>query len=391
MSNQIVQKAQRNVKRRKILDRLHKKGYTFFIRNLTRVKRELTMQKRMSLEEISEEINISRTTIYKVINNKGYVTENTRKKVEKALEKYHYVPNYNARDLARNREYIIGYVGILHLSPYFARTAVKGLERAQEEFRDHGLKLVIRESEFLEPEKQPEQLQELYDEGIRNIIIAVAKSSVVRDKVNELRGLGCNIVYLNRYVEEEHRIYVGPDYYQSGRVAGELMGKLLPGGGQILVLLTNSMEIDSAVKDRCEGFIQESGKYQGLEIVSVVENINSDRQAVECVEDYMKEYPNLAGIYDVSYKLASVAEMVWNKGIGGSIRLIGFDCYEEVVPYLRNSTVDAVVSQDLVGQAYLAAKSLFEQMCYGREFEKKDHYAKLGIVMSTNVDYYGDY
>lgn len=391
MSKQIVQKVQRNVKRRKILDRLHKKGYTQFIRNLTRVKRELTMQKRMSLEEISEEINISRTTIYKVINNKGYVTEKTKKKVEKALEKYHYVPNYNARDLARNREYIIGYVGILHLSPYFARTAVKGLERAQEEFRDHGLKLVIRESEFLEPEKQLEQLQELYDEGIRNIIIAVAKSSVVRDKVNELRGLGCNIVYLSRYVEEEHRIYVGPDYYQSGRVAGELMGKLLPGGGQILVLLTNSMEIDSAVKDRCEGFIQESGKYQGLEIVSVVENINSDRQAVECVEDYMKEYPNLAGIYDVSYKLASVAEMVWNKGIGGSICLIGFDCYEEVVPYLRNSTVDAVVSQDLVGQAYLAAKSLFEQMCYGREFEKKDHYAKLGIVMSTNVDYYGDY
>lgn len=370
---------------------MHKKDYTHPIRNLTRVKRELTMQKRMSLEEISEEINISRTTIYKVINNKGYVTEKTRKKVEKALEKYHYVPNYNARDLARNREYIIGYVGILHLSPYFARTAVKGLERAQEEFRDHGLKLEIRESEFLEPEKQLEHLQELYDEGIRNIIIAAAMSSVIREKINQLRAQGCNIVYLSRYVEEEHRIYVGPDYFQSGRVAGELMGKLLPEGGKVLVLLTNSMEIDSAVKDRCEGFVQESAKYPGIEIVSIVENINSDKQAVECVEEYMRAYPELIGIYDVSYKLASVAEMLCTKGIGDSIRLIGFDCYEEVVPYLKNSTVDAVVSQDLVGQAYFAAKSLFEQMCYSRAFEEKDHYAKLGIVMSTNVEYYEDY
>lgn len=348
------------------------------------------MQKRMSLEEISEEINISRTTIYKVINNKGYVTEKTRKKVEKALEKYHYVPNYNARDLARNREYIIGYVGILHLSPYFARTAVKGLERAQEEFRDHGLKLVIRESEFLEPEKQIMHLQELYDEGIRNFIIAVAMSSVIREKVSELKVKGCNVVYLNRYVEEEGRIYVGPDYFQSGRVAGELMGKLLL-KGRILILLTNNMEIDSAVKDRCEGFIQESAKYPGLEIVSVVQNINSDAQAVECVSEFIRKYPDLAGIYDVSYKLASIAEMFWKRELSDNIRLIGFDCYEEIVPYLKNSTVDAVVSQDLVGQAYFAAKSLFSQMCYGRLFEEKDYYAKLGIVMSTNVDYYGDY
>ena len=105
----------------------------------------------------------------------------------------------------------------------------------------------------------------------------------------------------------------------------------------------------------------------------------------------MRAYPELIGIYDVSYKLASVAEMLCAKGIGDSIRLVGFDCYEEVVPYLKNSTVDAVVSQDLVGQAYFAAKALFEQMCYGRVFEEKDHYAKLGIVMSTNVEYYEDY
>lgn len=349
------------------------------------------MQKRMSLEEISEEINISRTTIYKVINNKGYVTENTRRKVEQALEKYHYVPNYNARDLARNREYVIGYVGILHLSPYFAKTAVKGLERAQEEFRDNGLKIVVRESEFLEPEKQLEHLQSLYDEGIRNFIIAVSKSNVIKGKVDELRALGCNIVYLNRYVEEERRTYVGPDYFQSGCVAGELMRKLLPAGGRILVLLTNSMEIDTAVKDRYEGFAKECEKHADLEILDIVQNINSEERASECVAEYLDLYPDLAGIYDVSYKLPSVAETLRARGLEDQIRLVGFDCYEEIVPYLKDSTVDAVVSQDLVGQAYFAAKSLFEQMCYGRVFEEKNHYSKLGIVISANVEYYGDY
>ena len=38
------------------------------------------LNQRMSLEEISKEIGISRTTIYKVINKKGYVTEETKKR-----------------------------------------------------------------------------------------------------------------------------------------------------------------------------------------------------------------------------------------------------------------------------------------------------------------------
>ena len=54
---------------------------------------------RMTLEEISEIIGISRTTIYKVIRNKGVVSDKTREKVEQALEKYHYVENKNARNL----------------------------------------------------------------------------------------------------------------------------------------------------------------------------------------------------------------------------------------------------------------------------------------------------
>ena len=72
-------------------------------------------ERRMTLEEISEIIGISRTTIYKVIRNKGVVSDKTREKVEQALEKYHYVENKNARNLAMNRQYTIGYVGARHI------------------------------------------------------------------------------------------------------------------------------------------------------------------------------------------------------------------------------------------------------------------------------------
>ena len=65
---------------------------------------------RLTLEDISKEIHISRTTIYKVINNKGTVSEKTRETVLAALEKYDYVPNNNARNLALNKKYNIALI-----------------------------------------------------------------------------------------------------------------------------------------------------------------------------------------------------------------------------------------------------------------------------------------
>lgn len=345
------------------------------------------LNQRMSLEEISKEIGISRTTIYKVINKKGYVTEETKAKVEAALEKYHYVPNYNARDLARNRKYRIGYVGMIHLSAnYFATMTAVGMKRALKEYRDRGLELVIRESDFRKPELQIKHMDELYNLGIRNFIVSVSEGDVIKEKVDELRSKGCTVVYLSRYVEEEKRMFIGPDYIQSGRIAGELMGKFLSGGGKILILLNNDVESDIAVKGRYEGFVQEINRFAKIGILAVEDSINTEQEAIFCVKKYLKKYPDLAGIYDVSYKLTTVAETI-TECSRKKICLVGFDYYDEVIPYIKNSTVDAVVSQDLVYQAYKAVKIVFEQMCYGRKIPYGDQYAKLDIVMATNVDY----
>ena len=107
---------------------------------------------RMTLEGIAAEIGISRTTIYKVLKNKGNVSEKTRDTVLAALEKYHYVQNKNARNLALNRQYPIGYVGFRSRSAnYFSPKVREGCQRAIEEFADDGLKVFFAEFDVEEP------------------------------------------------------------------------------------------------------------------------------------------------------------------------------------------------------------------------------------------------
>ena len=121
---------------------------------------------RMTLEDISKEIGISRTTIYKVLKNKGNVSEETCRIVNEALEKYHYVQNRNARNLAMNRHYSIGYVGFRSKSAnYFSTEVGKGLKRAVKEFGDDGLSLLISEFDVENPREQLSAVEEMLKQG----------------------------------------------------------------------------------------------------------------------------------------------------------------------------------------------------------------------------------
>lgn len=54
-----------------------------------------------TMSDVARLANVSETTVSRVINNKIYVKEETRKKINEAIEKLNYVPNQMASSLAR--------------------------------------------------------------------------------------------------------------------------------------------------------------------------------------------------------------------------------------------------------------------------------------------------
>lgn len=115
---------------------------------------------RPTLEDISNEIHISRTTIYKVLNHKGNVSDKTRELVLNALEKYHYVPNNNARNLALNKQYTIALVDFESRdAAYFASSIERGIKQAISDFGDHGLCVQCYTAPANRPDRQAADIQ----------------------------------------------------------------------------------------------------------------------------------------------------------------------------------------------------------------------------------------
>ena len=164
--------------------------------------------KRMTLEEIAAAIGISRTTIYKVLADKGNVSEKTRATVMEALEKYHYVQNKNARNLAMNRQYTIGYVGFRSKSAnYFSPKVRKGIDRAVKEFGDDGLNVLISEFDVEKPWQQAKEVDRMLDQGVRSFVLAFSDRQIIEAILEKLKEQDCRVVLLSRDLGKEHENY----------------------------------------------------------------------------------------------------------------------------------------------------------------------------------------
>lgn len=341
---------------------------------------------RMTLEEIAKQIGISRTTIYKVMGNKGNVSGETRRIVEEALEKYHYVQNRNARNLAMNRHYAIAYVGFKSKSAnYFSGEVNKGIRRAVKEFGDDGLTMLISEFDVENPWEQREAVEKMLEQGVRSFILAYSHREVLREILQMLEKRKCRIVLLSRdYRESESAFYVGVDYFQSGRLAAELMGKMLSGGGQVFIPVTEECKTNQDILARLGGFLEKIKEYSGVRLLPAVYGLMEEQgirdQVMNCID-------SVQGIFDLTYRLDIIAGVLREQD-RKDIRLVGFDLFEGIRGYVEDSTIDALIYQDLSWQAYFAVKILFEEMCYGRHREERKHYSKLEVIMRENLPYF---
>lgn len=355
---------------------------------------------RMTLEGIAAEIGISRTTIYKVLKNKGNVSEKTRAAVMEALEKYHYVQNKNARNLALNRQYTVGYVGFHSRSAnYFSPEVRKGIDEAVREFGDDGLHILSAEVLLEEPWRQLEEAENMLALGVRSFLLASSDDKEVTEKLlQRLKEEGCRVVLLSRDSEKgSGDYYVGVDYYRSGRLAAELLGKMLAGGGcrrdkspclrKIFVPVTTEYQKNQDIHARLNGFLDKIKEFPDCQVLPAAYELVEEEEICRAVTFCAEQEPDLCGIFDLTYRLDLVAKALRDCD-RCDIRLVGFDLFAEIEKEIEDSVVDAVVYQDLSRQAYLGIKLLFEEMCYGIVSAKKKFYSRLEVITSENLCYF---
>ena len=74
-----------------------------------------------TIKDIAERAGVTVTTVSRVLNNRGYISEATREKVYQAMKELDYQPNEIARSLVRGKTNILGLILPTVDHPFFSK------------------------------------------------------------------------------------------------------------------------------------------------------------------------------------------------------------------------------------------------------------------------------
>ena len=164
------------------------------------------------IKDVAKRARVGVGTVSRMINNSGYVADETREKIEIAMKELNYTPNELARNLYHKRSGIIAVVVPSITSPFFSEF----LNSVEAELYEAGYKMMVCNTV-----KAKNAEMEYLDMLNRHIVDCIITGVHTLD-VEEYLKIHKPIVALDRYLGD-HIPVVAVDHKAGGRLAAEVL------------------------------------------------------------------------------------------------------------------------------------------------------------------------
>jgi LacI family transcriptional regulator len=339
----------------------------------------------VTIRVIADAAGVSRGTVDKVLNDRPGVSTPVRERVRKLAAELGYKPNLAGKSLAFQKNPLrIGFILLKGGDPFFQEIR-EGVDQAALELAGFGIEVDCRMMAGASVAEQVECIRALAREHLAALVLSPLDDPAVAEELNRLAaGTGIRIVTCNTDLPSADKLcFVGQPLRKSGRVAGDLMAKLLPRGGDVLVV--SGLTQIKAHRDRLEGFVEVlAEEHPGVRIVHTIHDVGDDGMSHRAVAAYLSSHPAPQAIYLTGLGIAGVGRALRERG-RPEIRVVCYDRVPETVALLKDGIIDFTITQDPFMQGYLPVKLLFDYLFNGNVPATKDLYTRIEIVTRENV------
>lgn len=266
-----------------------------------------------SIREVAQEAGVGVGTVSRALNGSGYVSPETRKKIEKAAKKLKYTPNELARNLYHNKTGIVGVI-VPDLEHPFFSALVKHIEM---ELYEQGYKTMICNTVGISRREQ-----EYLDMLERNMVDGIITASHGLE-VEEYRKQAKPIVSIDRDLGAQIPL-IGCDHAKGGKLAAELMLK----AHRKKVFLVSGISPKVMANDRYVTFmkiLEENGVTVLQEVMEW--NIFSWDAHYHMAEEIFRLHPDIDGVFGGDLAALACLNVAQRRGIRvpEDISIVGFD------------------------------------------------------------------
>lgn len=300
-----------------------------------------------NLYEIAKLTNVSISTVSKVLNGKGRVSEAKRKEILRVARQLGYTPNYHARSMARRTKILtIGLIVPDIINPFFA-SLTRGVQKACGEDA-----LVILMDSFRNLEREEKLIKNARFFGIDGIIIG--NSRVSDDLVEEISRY-IPVVVFDKSYELDNVVSIVLDNRYGAYMATK---HLIENGCKNIVHLGGTHELYVSL-ERARGYeaaMNEANLKPMVEPVGYNESVG-----YEAMKRLLDSDLQIDGVFCMNDLVAIGAiKALKEKGlrIPKDVAVIGFDDDEELCEIIEPPL--SSIHQPVEEMGEVAAKLLFE-------------------------------
>lgn len=146
-----------------------------------------------TIQDVAARAGVAPITVSRVLNNSGYVSTATRKRVEAAAKALNYVPNSLASSLRSNRTYILAML-LADISNPFWTTVARGVEDVASE---HGFSVILCNTDE-RAEKQEEYLAVMLRRRVDGFLLV--PTTAATESIQMIHQQNVPVVILDRHV-----------------------------------------------------------------------------------------------------------------------------------------------------------------------------------------------
>ncbi|MUG43483.1 LacI family DNA-binding transcriptional regulator [Paenibacillus woosongensis] len=267
----------------------------------------------ISIKDVAKHAGVSVATVSRVLNNSGYVGQDTRVKVEKAIKELNYKPNEVARSLFKKQSSTIGLIVPDIMNPFFPELA-----RAVEDTAIQlGYNVILCNSDGDE-KKEQNYLDVLQQQYVNGIIVSSNTLTAA-----QIERLNIPVVSIDRVISKGL-----PTIVVENKKGAMMATRFLQSKGcrRIGHIKGNSRVLNA--EERCEGYMEIVGQDPWFNETYIAEGQYDMQSSIQATLELLQRHPDIDGIFaanDIMAIGAIKAAYQLGKKVPEDIAIIGFD------------------------------------------------------------------
>ena len=268
----------------------------------------------------------------------------------------------------------------------FWKSINSGAVKAEKELNSQGTKVNIIWKGPLREDDRDQQIQVVENFMTRQVsamVLAPLDSQAMVKPVHNAIKAGVPVVVMDSDLKSDKYVsFVATDNYKGGQLAGDKMGQLLEGKGNVILL---RYAVGSASTEAREaGFLDVlKSKYPNIKIISSDQHAGATRElAYQTSQNLLNRHGReVQGVFcPCEPPTIAMTKALRDLGLaGGKVKMIGFDAGSQSVLDMKNGDVQALVVQNPLLMGYLGVVTAVKHL-KGEKVEKR---IDTGVVLVT--------